>query len=74
MMVNPKLRMLFLKKSTKNFENKMVIMLILMKWVIFTHIFFLQATFFVNGKNSPAIYGRKNVVLEALPLLFSLFI
>ena len=27
----PKRRMLFLKKSTKNFENKMVIMLILMK-------------------------------------------
>ena len=55
--------MLFLKNLTKNLEKKMMIVFVLIEQISFTHIsFFLFATSFSIGRNSPAMHGWRKIV------------
>ena len=55
--------MLLLKNLTKNLETKLMIVFVLIEYISFTHLFFfLLATSFVIGRNSPAMHGWRKIV------------
>ena len=63
--------MLFLENLTKNWKKKLMIMFILIEYISFAHIFFfLLATSFVIGRNSPTMHGWREIVYEAVLFFF----
>ena len=63
--------MLLLKNLTKNLETKLMIVFVLIEYISFTHLFFfLLATSFVIGRNSPAMHDCRKTVFMKQHLYF----